>query len=70
MERKMRQQEEFSLGSIGDEFDLGGAFSEIHEHLDVFGDEGGPSLKTMKKEQQEKRSDAIIGNFLDRFDWG
>ena len=50
MERKMRQQEEFSLGSIGDEFDLGGAFSEIHEHLDVFGDEGGPSLKTMKKE--------------------
>ena len=69
MKRKMRKHEEFKLSSI-DDFDLGGAFSEIHEHLDVFGEEGGPSLKTMKKEQQEKRSDAIIGNFLDRFDWG
>ena len=49
MKRKMRKHEEFKLSSI-DDFDMGGAFSEIHEHLDVFGEEGGPSLKTMKKE--------------------
>ena len=41
------------------------AFRKVDPMMDIFGDEGGPSLASMNKEKEEKRADAVVGNFLD-----
>jgi len=45
--------------------DVDFAFGKLNPMMDIFGDEGGPSLATRKKEKEEKRADAVVDNFLD-----
>ena len=61
----MRESKDFKLKKIGDDLDVDFNFGKLDNMMDVFGDEGGPSLESMNKEKEEKRADAVVGNFLD-----
>ena len=49
MERKIRESKDFKLKKIGDDLDVDFNFGKLDNMMDVFGDEGGPSLASRKK---------------------
>ena len=45
----MREAKDFKLQKIGDDLDVDFNFGNLDNMMDVFGDEGGPSLASRKK---------------------
>ena len=72
MERKVREQEEFKLGSIEDHFNENLGISSFNPRVeDVFGDVGeSRSQQKVREQMEEQQADAVVDSFLDSFNWG